>query len=92
MQFAAHLRDRVRSGEFTKSVRIWIRPRVKVGNAYRLPPGVVVVDALREIDLADVTPALARETGFDGVVDLLKTAKHGRGEKVYLVTFHYEAP
>jgi hypothetical protein len=26
------------------------------------------------------------------VVDLLKVAKHGSGENVYLVEFHYEAP
>ena len=37
-----------------------------------------------------MTPALAKKSGFDGVVDLLKIAKHGPGEKVYLVEFHYE--
>jgi hypothetical protein len=26
------------------------------------------------------------------VIDLLKTAKHGRGENVYLVEFHYLPP
>src|SRR5262249_10920107 len=31
----------------------------------------------------------ARESGFAGVVDLLKTAKHGAGTNVYLVRFHY---
>jgi hypothetical protein len=38
----------------------------------------------------DITPALARTSGFAGVADLLKTAKHGSGENVYLVEFHYE--
>jgi hypothetical protein len=33
---------------------------------------------------------MARASGFAGVVDLLKTAKHGPGEHVYLVTFHFE--
>ena len=37
-----------------------------------------------------LTGALARASGFDGVVDLLKTARHGSGEEVYLVEFHYE--
>jgi hypothetical protein len=27
-----------------------------------------------------------------GVLDLLKVAKHGRGEKIYLVKFHYVRP
>jgi hypothetical protein len=39
--------------------------------------------------LSDVTPELARESGFNGVVDLLKIAKHGAGSNVYLVRFHY---
>jgi hypothetical protein len=46
---------------------------------------------LREIELDDITPQLARRSGFNGVVDLLKVAKHGAGEKVYLVEFHYVA-
>jgi hypothetical protein len=35
---------------------------------------------------------LARESGFLGVIDLLKVAKHGSGEKIYLVRFHYIPP
>lgn len=29
-------------------------------------------------------------SGFSGVVDLLKTAKHGPGEEVYVIEFVYE--
>jgi len=39
--------------------------------------------------LPDVTPELARESGFLGVLDLLKVAKHGKGDNIYLVRFHY---
>ena len=39
--------------------------------------------------VSDITPELARESGFLGVLDLLKVAKHGRSEKIYLVRFHY---
>ena len=42
-----------------------------------------------EIRLEDVTPALARKSGFAGLVDLLKIAKHGPGERVFLVDFIY---
>jgi hypothetical protein len=90
MQFAAKLRDRVRTGEITQSVRIWKSARVKVGNSYPLSPGRIRVDAVHEIELGDVTPRLARATGFASVPDLLKIAKHGRGERVFLVSFHYE--
>ena len=90
MQFAKRLRPLVQSGEVTCSVRIWQQPRVKVGNRYGLGDGHIIVDRLSEIDFDDITPRLARETGFKGVADLLKIAKHGKGEKVYLVDFHYE--
>jgi len=92
MQFLASLRDRVRSGEITCSVRLWQSPRVKVGGRYPLSPGHIVVKQLFEISLADVTPELARRSGFAGVVDLLKVAKHGPGRRVFLVEFRYVGP
>ena len=89
MQFAKRLRDPIRNGEVTTTVRIWKRPRVRVGNRYAMDEGYVVVDRLSEIDFEDITPKVARESGFAGVADLLKVAKHGSGETVYLIEFHY---
>lgn len=89
MQFKKELRELVKSGAVTKTVRIWKSQRVKVGHAYRLTPGHVVVESVHRIDLQDITPAMARETGFSSLVSLLKTAKHGAGENVYLISFHY---
>ena len=90
MIFTKRLREPVMRGEITCSVRIWQSPRVKVGGRYALGPGAIRVTALKEIALSDITPDLARRSGFAGVVDLLKTAKHGPGERVYLVEFEYE--
>lgn len=92
MLFSKHLRDGVRSGQITCSIRIWQRPHVKVGARYGMEEGEIEVDSILPISLADITPALARESGFKGVIDLLKTAKHGRGENIYLIRFHYVAP
>lgn len=89
MQFTKRLRERVRSGEITCSVRIWQSARVKVGGRYRMGDGAIVVDSIQRIALEDVTPELARRSGFEGLIDLLKVAKHGKGERVYLVEFHY---
>ncbi|XOV83058.1 MAG: ASCH domain-containing protein [bacterium] len=89
MQFTKRLREPIRNGEITQSVRIWKSPRVKAGNAYRLAPGWIVVESIYQIEFADITARLARETGFSSLAELLKTARHGAGEKVYLVTFHY---
>ena len=92
MIFTKKLRDGVRRGTITCSVRIWQRPHVKVGGRYKMEEGAIEVDAIVPITLEDITPALARESGFKGVLDLLKTAKHGPGENVYLVRFHYVPP
>ena len=92
MVFLRELRDRIRNGEINCSVRLWQRPHVKVGGRYSLPPGQIVVTSLIEMTLGDVTPSLARQSGFLGVVDLLKTAKHGPGRRVFLVEFRYEQP
>lgn len=92
MIFTRRLRDGVRRGEITCSIRIWMYPHVKPGNRYRMEEGEIEVESVLPITFADITPQLARASGFKGVVDLLKVAKHGRGENVYLVRFHYVGP
>ena len=92
MQFLRELRERVRNGEITCSVRLWQRPHVKVGGRYSLPPGEILITSVLEMQLGDISPALARRSGFTGLVDLLKTAKHGRGRRVFLIEFRYVPP
>src|SRR5262245_27959666 len=92
VMFAKRLRDGVRRGQITCSIRIWMRPHVTVGKRYAMEEGEIEVDSILPISFADITPELARASGFKGVVDLLKIAKHGRGENVYLVRFHYVPP
>lgn len=89
MQFTKFLRDGVRSGAITCSVRVWTRPHVAVGKRYRMEGGEIEIDSIEEITFRDITPELARASGFKSVADLLKVAKHGSGENVYLVRFHY---
>jgi hypothetical protein len=90
--FTKRLRDRVRSGEITCSVRIWKYPHVKAGSRYPMEEGQIEIDSIEQISFQEITPELARESGFLGLIDLLKVAKHGRGENVYLVRFHYVPP
>jgi len=92
MTFTRRLRERVRRGEITCTVRIWTRPHVRVGVRYRMDEGAIEVDSIEPIGFPDITPELARESGFLGVLDLLKVAKHGRGDKIYLIRFHYVRP
>ena len=92
MVFTKHLREGVRRGRIKCSVRIWTRPHVKVGGRYPMDEGQIVVDSLVPMSLADITDDLARESGFSDVKDLLQTAKHGSGDNVYLIRFHYLRP
>jgi hypothetical protein len=92
MVFSKRLREGVRRGRIRCSVRVWTGPHVKAGGRYPMDDGSIVVDSIDRIGLRDITYDLARESGFDSVKDLLETAKHGRGKKVYLIRFHYLQP
>jgi len=54
--------------------------------------GEIEIDSIEQIALHDINHQLAIESGFLGVIDLLNVAKHGRGDNVYLVRFHYIPP
>lgn len=92
MVFSKRIRDRVRNGEVTCSVRFWTCQRVRIGARYRVEDGEIEIDSVQPIGLPDITPMLARESGFLGVLDLLKVAKHGQGERIYLIRFHFIPP
>jgi hypothetical protein len=89
MTFTRRLREPIMRGEVTCTIRIWQRVHVKVGGRYRLGDGFIEVTSLKRITMAEVTPEMARRSGFLGVIDLLKVAKHGTGENVYLIDFKY---
>jgi hypothetical protein len=92
MVFSKRLRERIRRGRIRCSIRIWTRPHVKVGGRYRMDEGHIVVDSIATIGVTDITLDLARDSGFENVEDLLGIAKHGRGDNVYLIRFHYLPP
>lgn len=90
MQFTKKLRPRIKSGEISVTIRIWSTPRVKIGGRYRFEEGEIVVTAMREISFEEISDELARRSGFGGAIDLLKTAKHGKGRRVFLIEFRFE--
>jgi len=71
------------------SIRIWKQPRVKVGGRYALAPGEIEVVAIEAMPRGSLTDAIARESGFKDLDDLLAVAQHGQGENVFLVSFVY---
>jgi hypothetical protein len=92
MVFTKRLREGIRRGRIRCSIRIWTRPHVKVGGRYPMDDGSIVVDSITPISVADITYDLARESGFDSVDELLQIARHGSGDNVYLIRFHYLPP
>lgn len=92
MMFTKRLRPGVRLGIIKCSIRVWKYPHVKVGGRYPMDEGHIVVDSISEITPADLTNDLARESGFENVEDLMQIAKHGSGDNIYLIRFHYLPP
>ena len=92
MVFAKQLREGIRRGIIRCTIRIWQSPRIKAGGKYKMDDGHVVVESITEISERDITARLARESGFASVPDLLAMARHGAGEHVYLIRFHYLPP
>jgi hypothetical protein len=92
MLFTRRLHEGIASGEITCTVRIWKSCRVRIGGLYPVAGGHVEVDSIEPIEMGDITGELARRSGFKGAIDLLKVARHGSGENVYLITFHYIGP
>jgi hypothetical protein len=92
MLFARRLREGIRRGRIRCTVRIWTHPHVKVGGRYRMDDGHIVVDSISPIAVTDITDDLAHESGFESVDDLVRTARHGKGDQVYLIRFHYLPP
>ena len=89
LMFTQRLREPIRRGEITCTVRIWRRLGVKVGGRYPLAPGHVEVTRIQHVDLEDITDEIARRSGFQDLDDLMSVAKHGPGESVYLIDFNY---
>jgi hypothetical protein len=90
MTFTKRLRERIRRGEITCTVRIWKGLHVKIGGRYPLPPGHVEVTRIQHVDLDDITEEIAVSSGFKDLADLMSVAKHGPGESVYLIDFVYD--
>jgi len=92
MVFSRPLLEGIRRGRIKCSIRFWTRPHVKVDGRYPLGEGQIVVDSITPIGMSDITEDLARESGFGSVQDLLAVARHGIGENIYLIRFHYVRP
>ncbi len=92
MEFSRELRDDVLAGDITVSVRLWRRPKVRVGGRYRVGPGEIEVDAVERIRFAEISAADVRRAGEIDRETLRRRAAHAGpiddDTSVYRIEFH----
>ena len=54
--FSRELREAVATGEITVSIRLWSRPKVKVGGRYPTAGVVIEIDSVELLPFSAVTP------------------------------------
>jgi hypothetical protein len=70
-------------GSVTLTFRSWAKPHVKPGGRYRCHPiGVIEVDALEQVRVADIGERDARRAGFESLAELLEYLRSKSGEVV----------
>ncbi len=91
MNFAAELRPRVIAGEVTVSVRLWQRPRVRVGGRYPVGPAMIEVEEIELVPFASISPEDVARSGEPDLETLRRRAAHagpiGDETLVYRVQF-----
>ena len=96
MEFSRELRNDVRAGDITLSVRLWKRPQVKQGGRYRVGPGEIEVDAIEILPFAAITRADVRKAGEPDRETLRRRAAHAgpinEDTLVYRIEFHVVGP
>jgi hypothetical protein len=63
VQFSADLRDEVAAGEVTLSVRLWHRPKVRVGGRYPVAGALIEVTSVELVPFSSITTADIRRCG-----------------------------
>jgi hypothetical protein len=90
--FKRHVLDGLADGSITVAFRRWARPRVRAGGQLRTAVGVLAVDAVDEMDVADITEDDARHSGFASLPDLLDDLATQREGRVFRIALHVVGP
>lgn len=92
MQFSPDLRDEVAAGAVTVSVRLWRRPKVRVGGRYPVAGATIEVTSVELVPFAAITAADIRASGEpDRETMRARTAHAGPVDDdtpVYRIAFH----
>jgi hypothetical protein len=80
--------DGIADGSISVAFRRWARPRVRVGSRLRTVVGVLEVDAVDKIVVADITAKDARRAGFSSRDDLVRALDQRADGSVYRIQLH----
>ena len=96
MQFSPDLRDRVADGTITVSIRLWSRPKVKVGGVYRSGSVTIEIDDIELVPFSSITDDDLARTGEADLETLRRRAAHAGpiddDTVVFRVEFHVLQP
>lgn len=96
MEFSPDLRDEVIAGGITVSVRLWQRPRVRVGGRYAVGPAQIEVDAMELVPFSAISGGDVRRSGEPDRETLRRRTAHAGpvadDTLVYRIEFHLVEP
>jgi hypothetical protein len=92
VQFSRELRDLVIAGDITVSIRLWSRPKVRVGGQYPVGPAIIEVDSMELMPFGSIDAADVRRSGEQSLESLRRRAAHAgpieANTLVYRIEFH----
>lgn len=80
--------DGIVAGRVTLAFRRWDRPRARAGALHRTEVGLIAIDSVDVVRMADITDADARAAGAAGRADLLRFLRDRTG-RVYRMRVRY---
>jgi hypothetical protein len=92
VEFSRDLRSAVIAGDISVSIRLWQRPKVRVGGRYPVGPAVIEVDSMELVPFGSVSAADVRRAGEKDLESLRQRAAHAGpiddSTLVYRIEFH----
>lgn len=92
MLFKRPTLDGIADGTISVAFRRWARARVRAGSQLRTAIGVLAVDAVEEVRVADITEDDARRAGFSSRAALQDDLASQRDGRVYRIALHLAGP
>jgi hypothetical protein len=76
VNFSHDLRDAVIAGDITLSIRLWQRPKVKVGGRYAVGPAVIEVESIELVPFGSIRAEDVRLAGEPDLESIRRRAAH----------------